>query len=42
MDEILATISVVHGEILGEPSEELRAKLAGTEVPALFTPFQLM
>ena len=26
---VLATVSVVHGELLGEPSEELRAKLAG-------------
>lgn len=42
MDAILATITVVHGELLGEPSEELRAKLAGTEVPTLFTPFQSM
>ena len=30
---VLATVSVVHGELLGEPSEELRAKLAGSEVP---------
>ena len=35
---VLATVSVVHGEILGEPSAELRAKLAGSEVPVLFTP----
>jgi quinol monooxygenase YgiN len=28
--EILATVSVVHGELLGEPSAELRAKLADT------------
>jgi quinol monooxygenase YgiN len=26
---ILATVSVVHGELLGEPSEELGAKVAG-------------
>jgi len=38
---ILATGSV-SGELLGEPSEELRAKLAGSEVPALFTPYQSM
>ena len=38
MGEIVATISVVHGEILGEPSTELRAKLAGSDVPVLFTP----
>ena len=39
---ILAIVSVVHGEILGEPSAELRAKLAGSEVPVLFTPYQSM
>ena len=41
-ETILATVSVVHGELLGEPSAELRAKLAGSEVPVLFMPFQLM
>jgi quinol monooxygenase YgiN len=41
MEAILATGSV-SGELLGEPSAELRAKLAGSEVPVLFTPFQLM
>jgi quinol monooxygenase YgiN len=39
-DAVLATVSVVHGELLGEPSEELRAKLAGSEVPVLFTPYR--
>lgn len=39
---ILAIVSVVHGELLGEPSAELRAKLAGSEVPQLFTPYQSM
>jgi quinol monooxygenase YgiN len=39
---ILATVSVVHGEILGEPSAELRARLAGSEVPVLFTPYLSM
>jgi quinol monooxygenase YgiN len=42
MEAILATVSVVHGEVLGEPSAELRAKLAGSEVPRLFTPYQPM
>ena len=42
MEAILATISVVHGELLGEPSAELREKLAGSEVPVLFTPYQSM
>jgi quinol monooxygenase YgiN len=37
---VLATVTVVHGELLGEPSAELRAKLAGSEVPVLFTPWQ--
>ena len=39
---VLATVSVVHGELLGEPSEELRAKLADMEVPELFTPYESM
>jgi quinol monooxygenase YgiN len=37
-EAILATGSV-SGELLGEPSAELRAKLAGSEVPVLFTPY---
>ncbi len=41
-EAILATVSVVHGELLGEPSAELRAKLAGSEVPVLFTPYRSM
>lgn len=40
--EVLAIVSVVHGEILGEPSPELRAKLTGIEVPQLFTPYESM
>jgi hypothetical protein len=35
---ILATVSVVHGELLREPSAELRANLADSDVPVLFTP----
>ncbi len=42
MEAVLATVSVVHGELLGEPSAELRAKLADSEVPVLFTPYQSM
>jgi len=38
-DAVLATVSVVHGELLGEPSDELRARLAGSDVPVLFTPY---
>ena len=41
MEAILATGSF-SGELLGEPSEELRARLAGSEVPQLFTPWQRM
>jgi quinol monooxygenase YgiN len=40
MEAIVATGSV-SGELLGEPSAELRAKLAESEV-RLFTPFQSM
>ena len=39
---VLDTVSVVHGELLGEPSPELRAKLAGSDVPVLFTPYRPM
>jgi quinol monooxygenase YgiN len=39
---VLATVTVVHGELLGEPSAELRAKLAGSEVPVIFTPYLSM
>jgi len=39
---VLAIVSVVHGELLGEPSAELRAKLADSEVPVLFTPYESM
>ena len=38
---IIATVSVVHGEVLGEPSAELRANLAGGPV-RLFKPFLSM
>jgi hypothetical protein len=41
-EAVLATVTVVHGEILGEPSAELREKLTGSEVPVLFTPFMSM
>jgi hypothetical protein len=39
---ILVTVSVVHGELLGQPSTELRANLADSEVPQLFTPYESM
>jgi quinol monooxygenase YgiN len=41
-ESILAIVTVVHGELVGEPSAELREKLAGVEVPVLFTPYQSM
>jgi hypothetical protein len=37
---VLSTVSVVHGELLGEPSAELRAKLAGSDLPVVFTPYR--
>ena len=39
---VLAIVSVVHGELLGDPSAELRANLANSEVPQLFTPYESM
>jgi quinol monooxygenase YgiN len=39
-DAVLATVSVGHGELLGEPTAELRAKLAGSDLPVLFTPYR--
>jgi hypothetical protein len=39
---VLAIVSVVHGELLGDPSPELRAKLVGSDVPRLFTPYEVM
>lgn len=36
MEPILATVTVVHGELVGEPSAELRARLAGSDAPVLF------
>jgi hypothetical protein len=41
-EAVLAIVSVVHGEVLGTPSPELRAALAGMEVPQLFTPAESM
>ncbi len=40
MEPILAT-GTVSGELLGEPSAELRSKLTGDQ-PQLFTPFLSM
>jgi len=38
--KVLAVVSVVHGEALGDPSPDLREKLAGIDVPQLFTPYR--
>ena len=38
--DVLATVEIVHGELLGELSPDLRAKLAGSELPAVFTPYR--
>ena len=42
MEPILSMVTVVHGEVLGDPNEELRARLAGSKVPELFTPWLSM
>jgi quinol monooxygenase YgiN len=42
MEPILSMVEVVHGEVLGEPNEELRGRLAGGKVPELFTPWMSM
>jgi quinol monooxygenase YgiN len=39
---VFETVTIVHGELLGEPSAELSANLAGSDVPVLFTPFRSM
>ena len=38
--DVLATVDIVHGELLGDPSPELREKLAGSDVPVLFTAYR--
>lgn len=42
VEAILATVTVVHGELLGEPSAELRAMLTEGEPPQVFTPYASM
>ena len=39
---VLSTVEIVHGELLGEPNAELRRRLAGSDVPVLFTPYRSM
>ena len=36
---VLETVELVHGELLGELSPELRANLEGSEAPVVFTPY---
>ena len=38
-EAVFATVELVHGELLGEASAELRARLAGNDAPVLFTPY---
>jgi quinol monooxygenase YgiN len=38
--DVFATVSLVHGELLGDLSDELRAKLAGSDAPVVFTPYR--
>ena len=41
-EPILSIVDVVHGEVLGDASPELRANLADSKVPELFTPYDSM
>jgi hypothetical protein len=41
-EAVLGIVSVVHGELLGTPTPELRAVLADSHVPELFTPDESM
>ena len=38
--DVLATVELVHGELLGDLSEELQARLAGAEAPVVFAPYR--
>ena len=42
LTEAIVATGSVSGELLGEPSAELRAKLADSPTVRLFTPYQLM
>ena len=37
---VFETVTLVHRELLGGPSPELSANLAGSDVPVLFTPYR--
>ena len=38
--DVFATVELVHGELLGDLDEELRASLANSEAPVVFTPYR--
>ena len=40
--DVFATVELVHGELLGELSQELQERMAGAEVPVVFTPYRRM
>ena len=37
--DILATVELIHGELLGDLDEELARNLAGSTAPMVFTPY---
>jgi len=41
-EKVLDIVTVIHGEVLGEASAELKANLTKGDVPVLFTPFLKM
>jgi quinol monooxygenase YgiN len=40
--DVFDTVELVHGELLGELSEELQERMAGASVPVVFTPYRRM
>ena len=36
---VFETVELLHGEVVGEPSDELRSNLEGSVAPMLFTPY---
>jgi quinol monooxygenase YgiN len=38
-DDVLSIVEVIHGEVLGNASPELKRNLEAGEVPQLFTPY---
>jgi quinol monooxygenase YgiN len=37
---VFATVDLIHGELLGDLSPELSARLEGSEAPVVFTPYR--